>query len=115
MVQAIGDSCTLLSSMEDHKVTIHGEEWLLRFTRLRGTNNGYAYLPDSRVVKPGRQKLSHKILIDTRLKHGSKEQLETIIHEFMHASNPTASECHVGESGHDLAKILWSLGWRLAD
>ena len=100
--------------MADHKVTIHGEEWLLRFTRLRGSANGYAYLPDARKPR-GRKKLSHKILIDTRLAHGSREQLETIIHEFLHASFPTASECHVSESGRDIAKILWSLGWRLAD
>jgi hypothetical protein len=97
----------------DHKVTIHGEEWLLRFTRLRGTANGYAYLPDARKAKAGSRKLSHKILIDTRLPHGSRAQLETIIHEFLHASFPTASEEHVGEAGRDLARILWELSWRL--
>jgi len=100
--------------MADHKVTIHGEEWLLRFTRLRGSANGYAYLPDARRPR-GRKKLSHKILIDTRLQHGSRAQLETIIHEFLHASFPTASEEHVSEAGRDLSKILWDLYWRLQE
>lgn len=94
----------------DYKVTIHGEPWLLRFTRLRGEANGYAYLPDSRRSS---RKLSHKILIDTRLQHGSRAQLETIIHEFFHASFPQASEYHVTEAGRDLARILYDLGWRV--
>jgi len=98
----------------DYLVQIHGEEWLLRFSRLKGGANGYAYLPDARPSKGSGTKLSHKILIDTRLADGSRSQLETVIHEFLHASLPQASESHVTEAGRDLAKILYDhLGWRL--
>ena len=95
----------------DHHVTIHKMPWLLRFTRLSGTANGYCYLPQH--DKPSTKKIAYKILIDTRLAEGSRPQLETIIHEFMHASYESVSECHVTESASDLAKILWNLGYRI--
>ena len=68
---------------------------------LKGGANGYAYLPDARPARGSGKKLSHKILIDTRLADGSRSQLETVIHEFLHASLPQASECHVTEAGRD--------------
>ena len=98
-----------MAMARQHLFTIHGAKWLLKFVRLRGQANGYAYLPEA----DGRQKTTHKILIDTRMPHGSRAQLETIIHELLHVSFPIASEHHVTEAGRDITRILWHLGWRL--
>lgn len=94
----------------DHHVTIHGMPWLLRFTKLRGNAAGWCYMPEPRNPK----KKAYKILIDSRMPDGSRDQLETIIHEVMHASYPTVEESHITESARDMARILWDLGYRLS-
>lgn len=92
----------------DHHFTIHGLRWLLRFTRLRGQAAGWAYLPDAK-----RPRMQRKILVDDRLKN--RPLLETILHECIHVSFPSASEDHVTESARDIARVLWTLGYRLDD
>jgi predicted SprT family Zn-dependent metalloprotease len=90
----------------DHHFTLHGLRWLVRFTRLRGQAAGWAYLPDAK-----RPSMPRKILIDERLKN--RTLLETIVHECIHVSFPSASEDHVTESARDIARVLWTLGYRL--
>lgn len=91
---------------EDHHFTLAGLRWLLRFTRLRGTADGWAYLPDAKDTK----KTVRKILIDSRLKH--RRRLEVVIHECLHVFYPTVSEEHITESARDLSRVLWTLGYR---
>lgn len=93
---------------EDHHFTLAGLRWLIRFTRLRGNADGWAYLPDTK--DPNRSE--RKILIDSRLKH--RRRLEVVIHECLHvlSAGPTVSEDVVTESARDLARVLWSLGYR---
>lgn len=62
---------------------------------------------------PKNQSLVERVLIDSRLK--GRARLETEIHEFLHAANPTHSEEHVTQQGKDLARILWCLGYRLRE
>jgi hypothetical protein len=90
---------------EDHHFTLNGLRWLLRFTRLRGAAAGWAYLPG-----PNDPQGARKILVDSRLR--GRPKLETIIHECLHVCCPTASEEHVTESARDIARVLWSLGYR---
>jgi hypothetical protein len=90
---------------DDHHFTLSGLRWLLRFTRLRGGADGWAYLPD-----PKRPCSQRKILIDARLR--GRRRLEVIVHECLHALNPTASEEHITESANDLTRVLWALGYR---
>lgn len=92
----------------DRHYLLHGARWLLRFTRLRGGAAGWAYLPDHK-----NPKLPRKILIDERLKR--RTRLETILHELLHVSFPTVSEEHITEAGRDIARVLWSLGYRADD
>jgi hypothetical protein len=92
----------------DHHFLINGVRWLWRYTRLRGNAAGWAYLPDQK-----NPKLARKVLIDQRLK--GRCRLETEIHEAMHCINPSHSEEHVTVSARDLARILWSLGYRLKE
>lgn len=89
----------------NHVFTIHGVKWLLRFTRLRGNAAGWAYLPDAK-----NPRMPRKILIDERLER--RARLETIVHELLHVSFPTVSEGHITEAGRDIARVLWSLGYR---
>jgi len=90
----------------DHHFQIDGIRWLWRYVRLRGKAIGWTYPAEPNDPKAGR-----KILIDSGLRGRSRLEIE--IHEFLHAANPTQSEEHVDQQGRDLAKILWSLGYRL--
>jgi Zn-dependent peptidase ImmA (M78 family) len=87
---------------DDHVFTLNGDErWLLRFTTLKGQAYGYTYS----------QKSAHpRIVIDARLR--GRKRLEVLVHELLHALNPTQSEEHVTQQGKDLARVLWSLGYR---
>jgi hypothetical protein len=92
----------------DHQFTIMGRKWPLRFTKLRGQAVGWAYLPDTK-----NPNLKRKILIDERLKRRSL--LETIIHECLHACFPQTPEETITEAARDLARVLWTLGYRPRD
>lgn len=40
------------------------------------------------------------------------DELDTIIHEVVHAACPWLDEWIVAETGTAVAKLLWRLGWR---
>lgn len=90
---------------ENHSFLINGVRWLWRYTRLKGQAVGWAQWPDKR-----NPHLDKKVLIDERLK--GRARLNTEIHEYLHAANPTLSEEHVTQQGDDLSRILWALGYR---
>lgn len=58
--------------------------------------------------KPNKQ-----IRVDSRLK--DQEELEIIIHELLHAGYWIVDEEHIAQTAHDLARILWRLGYRKDD
>ena len=90
---------------DDHVFTLNGDErWLIRFTTLKGQAYGYTY--SQKAVHP-------RIVIDAGLR--GRKRLEVIVHELLHALNPTTSEEHVTQQGKDLARVLWTLGYREAD
>lgn len=82
----------------NHHYTVRRKKLLWRYTRLKGSAIGWAYH-------------DKKILIDDRL--AGKKRLDTEIHEFLHAAFPDLSEEAVTETATDLARILWSLGYRV--
>jgi len=90
---------------KDHHFIICGLRYLLRFTRLKGSAAGWAYVPDHK-----NPQMQRKILVDERLK--SRSRLETICHEVLHVCFPTVGESHITESARDLARALWALGYR---
>jgi len=53
------------------------------------------------------------IEIDERIK--AFEHLEVVIHEVIHIQNPKWSEIKVEGHAKQLAKILWSMGYRKCD
>lgn len=81
----------------DHHFLIGSVRFLWRYTKLRGSASGWTYHGE-------------KILIDERLK--GRQRLETEIHEWLHAANPTLSEEAVTNQAKDLSRILWKLGYR---
>lgn len=89
----------------DHHFLLNGKRWLWRFTRLRGAAVGWTFMKD-----PKNQQVRERVLIDERLR--GRARLETIIHESLHALNPTHSEEHVTQQAADIARILWFLGYR---
>lgn len=85
--------------MEDHHFLINGQRWLWRYSTLKGGADGWT------------EYSNNKVLIHSKLKHRSK--LECEAHEALHASlGPTISEEAITQAAKDLAKILWSLGYR---
>ena len=87
---------------DDHQVTIDGQRWLLRFTRLRGDAAGWTYFDNAK--RP-------RILIDEKLRGG--ERLETILHEVAHAClGPTISEESITELARVQRRVLTMLGYK---
>lgn len=43
----------------------------------------------------------------------SFETLETLLHEMLHAAHPDLDEKPVTETAHDIARVLWRLGYRM--
>ena len=72
--------------MRDHHIKIGGRRWLLRFTRLKGSADGWTVYDEA----------APQILIHDRLKAG--QRVETLLHEIAHAVlGPTISEASVTE------------------
>jgi hypothetical protein len=89
--------------VEDHRFQLgpEGHRWLWRYSPLKGDADGW--------TEPAKR----KVLINSSLKHRSR--LECEIHEGLHASMGTfvVSEEAVTQAASDIAKILYSLGYRL--
>lgn len=54
-----------------------------------------------------------KIIIKDNM--SERRELETLIHEMLHACDFTKSEEWVEQAGKDIATVLWKLGWRKSD
>jgi hypothetical protein len=85
--------------VEEHRFTIRGEPVNWRYSRLRGSADGYArYEPREVIIHSG---LS------------GRRRLMVELHEALHQAFYDLDESVVLEVGNDLAKILWKLGYRL--
>jgi hypothetical protein len=86
----------------DHVFTLNGDErWLIRWTELTGQAYGITYT----------QKAKHpRIVLHDGMR--GKHRLTVLIHELLHAIFPQASEEVIEQAGKDVAKVLWSHGYR---
>ena len=83
---------------EDHDITIAGQRWLLRFTRLKGRADGWTCYDE----RPP------KMLVDERLTGG--QRLETVLHEIAHAVlGPSISEESITELARVQRRVLWQI------
>lgn len=88
--------------MSDHhfRIGLDQKKWLWRYSKLKGNADGWT------------EYATRKVLIHSSLK--SRARLECELHEGLHCTlGPTVSEEAVTQAASDLAKILWSLGYRL--
>ena len=85
------------------QVTIRGKRWSLVFTRLK---KAYGTC-DAKSVPNKKIRISNKL-------HNVR-QLDTIIHELMHAGMWDIDEECVHEMATDIARVLWKLGYRRDD
>lgn len=88
--------------MADHHfhIGISRDRWLWRYSKLKGSADGWT------------EYANRKVLLHSNLT--GRKRLETELHEGIHMTlGPTISEECVEQAAADLAKILWSLGYRL--
>ncbi len=83
------------------RVRIGGKYWTLRFS---GNLKDYGSMVD-----PGH---AEGRLIRIGTWQGEADQLDTIIHEALHASLPLLDEAAVHATANDLSRLLWRLGYR---
>lgn len=81
------------------KILIAGEEWRLVFKSLRRRKLCGLCDYDTRTIT-----------VCTSVK--GIDELDTLIHECLHACQGFASEEHVAEVATTVAEILWNLGYR---
>lgn len=91
----------------DHHFKIGGVRWLWRYARLKGRAAGWTCYADPK------KKSAPKILIDQTLMGRARMEIE--LHEAMHACFPQIAEETVTEAARDVARILWTLGYRIDD
>ena len=89
-------------------VTILGKRWRLRFTPFRGVKGPADHGECDHPEKPRKE-----IRINQRLT--GRHRLEAIIHECRHAADWSRDEEYVEQESHDLARLLWRLGYRMPD
>ena len=83
---------------DDHDITIAGQRWLLRFTRLKGRADGWTCFDE----RPP------KMLVNDRL--SSSQKMETVLHEIAHAVlGSTISEETVTELARVQRRVLWQI------
>jgi len=83
---------------DDHDITIAGQRWLLRFTRLKGRADGWTCFDE----RPP------KMLVNDRL--SSSQKMETVLHEIPHAVlGSTISEETVTELARVQRRVLWQI------
>ncbi len=79
----------------------------------------FKYLPDSRTKYFGycsdAAAKKRFIAIGKKCKPGTKLELDTLIHEMLHALGPFAGEQWVNDTAYDIAEALWQLGYRKND
>lgn len=82
------------------RVLLRGKSWRLLFTPLKACD-GECDSPTAR---------SKRIRVSPHL--AEERTLEVLIHEMLHACSWDTAEEAVDESAHDIAAVLWKLGYR---
>lgn len=86
---------------KNRKIILLGKRYNLKYIPYLGKYDGSCDPPDL---------IDKSIRIQSGLK--GREELETLIHEFLHALDWSKDESWIDQSSCDISKILWNLGWR---
>jgi Zn-dependent peptidase ImmA (M78 family) len=85
------------------KIILLGKAYTLKYVSNLGEYDGHCDPPDA---------VNKFIYIKSGMEE--KRELETLLHEFLHALDWSKDETWVEQSAEDISKILWRLGWRKA-
>lgn len=83
------------------RIRLRGQVWDLVRCKLPDGTDGLCEPPG----RPGKR-------IKIRKDMGAKDELETLIHEMLHACYWDLDEKAVEEAARDIARALWRLGYR---
>ncbi len=89
---------TTMGRQGDRTVTIRGQRWRLRFVPNLGEDMGQCDY-NLRVIR-------------VALGQSQEDELDTVVHELLHAAYPDTEETAIGETAEAIAKVLLRLGWR---
>ena len=84
-------------------VQVGDKRWKFRFAKIKGD--------DGRCEHPWQADKT----ITIKSGQNERDELETILHELLHAADWSKAEWWIEEVGHDIARILYRLGWRKTD
>jgi hypothetical protein len=85
-------------SKGDRTITIRGQKWKLRFVPNLGDDAGQCDYA-SRVIR-------------VAFGQSQEDELDTIVHEILHAAYPDLDEYAVHDTAKAVSRVLWRLGWR---
>lgn len=85
----------------DIHITIRGRRYRLIYARLPHDADGICDAPDTE---------GKRIRIRRSLR--GRRELDTLIHEMLHAAMWDLDESAVHDTAHDIAAVLWRLGYR---
>ena len=83
---------------EGDNIRLNGEPWMLLYTKHKKGVWGQCH-HDQQMIE-----------ISRRAK--GRLELDTLIHEMIHATNPWLTEEVVNETATNIAAVLWKLGYR---
>ena len=81
----------------EETVEINGEPWKIRFTKLRGNQDGYCYYDQRKIL------VNSDICLERRI--------EVLVHEVIHACLPCLSEEAVVATSGDITESLIACGY----
>ena len=83
------------------RIKVGGKYWDLTFSKMKGKYLGRCdapHIPEKKI------KISKDI--------EGKEELDTLLHELLHAADWWKDEEWVEQTASEIATVLWRLGWR---
>lgn len=94
----LGVLWTHMGTRGDRQVTVRGQRWRLRFVPNLGDKFGECDY-GQRVIRIAQGQ-------------SEEEELDTLIHELLHAAYPDLEESAIHQTAEAVAGVLWRLGWR---
>ena len=83
------------------RIKVGGKYWDLIFSKMKGDYLGKCDAPH---IPQKKIKISKDI--------EGKEELDTLLHELLHAADWWKDEEWVEQTADEIATVLWRLGWR---
>lgn len=90
------------------RITLNGKRWTLKFVPYLGRGRKTKYVRLGDCDHPETPSKTIRIRSDLR----GEELADTLLHELIHALDPSKDEEWVERAATDIARVLWRLGFR---